>query len=257
MLFRSVQYSGEPPWRELDEFKPDRVYVLDFCYKEGQMMQLLQKYPDTVTIDHHATSIAVLEAVYGPEGEYIHSTRYAGCVLTWLHFLAYADVPTILQYVQDRDLWLFYLEQSKAVNAYISTLPNDFEVWDTFSLDKAMLVGSALVDFQHQQIKRALKNVSMIPFDPSSLMFNKMETQIDILIPVVNASSNISELGEAMCLSYPDAPFSMSYCDRADGIRSYSLRSNNGFNVSEVAKGYGGGGHPSAAGFSRESPEVI
>jgi len=57
--------------------------------------------------------------------------------------------------------------------------------------------------------------------------------------------------------AYPDAPFSVSYCDRADGKRSYSLRSRNGFDVSVVAKAFGGGGHPGAGGFTLSAPDII
>jgi len=62
--------------------------------------------------------------------------------------------------------------------------------------------------------------------------------------------------------AYPDAPFSVSYCDRADGKRSYSLRSRNGFDVSVVAKAFGGGGHHKegkggAAGFTLAAPDII
>ena len=57
--------------------------------------------------------------------------------------------------------------------------------------------------------------------------------------------------------AYPDAPFSMSYCDCPGGLRSYSLRSRNGFDVSEVAKAFGGGGHKASSGFTLKAPRVI
>ena len=79
----------------------------------------------------------------------------------------------------------------------------------------------------------------------------------EYFIPCVNASENVSELGNLMCERYPDAPFSMSYCDRGDGMRSYSLRSIGDFDVSVVAKAFGGGGHKNAAGFALPKPQVI
>ena len=78
-----------------------------------------------------------------------------------------------------------------------------------------------------------------------------------VAVPCVNASENQSEIGAALNAAYPDSPFSVTYCDRADGKRSYSLRSNNGFDVSEVAKAFEGGGHPGAAGFTLGAPVII
>jgi len=43
--------------------------------------------------------------------------------------------------------------------------------------------------------------------------------------------------------------FGAAYFVRDDGKKVYSLRSVGDFDVSEVAKKYGGGGHRNAAGF--------
>ena len=69
-------------------------------------------------------------------------------------------------------------------------------------------------------------------------------------VPVVNATAYFSEVGEVLCMRFPDAPFTAYYFDRADGKRQWGLRSRGGFDVSEVAKTYGGGGHAAAAGFT-------
>ena len=45
-------------------------------------------------------------------------------------------------------------------------------------------------------------------------------------------------------------PFGAVYFDRADGKRQWSLRSTDeGVDVSEIAKVHGGGGHKNAAGY--------
>ena len=56
-------------------------------------------------------------------------------------------------------------------------------------------------------------------------------------------------MGEAMLQRYPDAPFVGAYYEDADGVRRWSLRSRKSFDVSDVAKKLGGGGHPQASGF--------
>ena len=71
---------------------------------------------------------------------------------------------------------------------------------------------------------------------------------------MLNASTNVSEIGNELCRVYPDAPFSATYCDRK-GVRSWSLRSVGDFDVSEVARRYNGGGHRNSAGFATEIGE--
>jgi len=117
------------------------------------------------------------------------------------------------------------------------------------------LAGEAIKAFRDEQIKSAMKNVRMMRFTTSLNALAGVEDPLDQVVhydvPVVNASDNISELGNKMCKTYPWAPFSVSYCDRKD-MRSWNLRSIGDFDVSEVAKVFGGGGHKNAAGFSTE-----
>jgi len=52
----------------------------------------------------------------------------------------------------------------------------------------------------------------------------------------------------------PSAPFSVGWFVRSDGLFQYSLRSRGDFDVSELAKLWGGGGHKAAAGFEVPTP---
>jgi oligoribonuclease NrnB/cAMP/cGMP phosphodiesterase (DHH superfamily) len=113
---------------------------------------------------------------------------------------------------------------------------------DSGFMEKAFACGSAIKSFRDRQIDSAMKSVRMMRFEVDGAKYD---------VPVVNAATNISELGQEMCSKHPDAPFSVSYCDRQD-VRSWSLRSIGDFDVSTVAKAFGGGGHRNAAGFSTE-----
>ena len=73
-------------------------------------------------------------------------------------------------------------------------------------------------------------------------------------VPVANGTVFFSEVGEELCKAYPEAPFAAYYMDRADGKRQWGLRSRTGFDVSAIAKQYGGGGHQAAAGFTEPAP---
>jgi len=268
LLFEPVQYGELPPYRKLLEFMPDQVYILDFSYKAPVLREFLGFFPSTVVIDHHKTSVEELadfpeigvsgfhESDLGVQTPTFSGVRVfqenSGCVLSWLFFNPNDETPELLHYVQDRDLWKFELEHSKEINAYIATLPFDFEVWADFYMPLAYDAGKAVLAFQGEQIRKRVEGAELVELYPSATV-----PPYPFVVPCTNASENISELGEALCLAYPDAPFSMTYCDRPGGKRSYSLRSRNGFDVSEVARAFSGGGHASAAGFTLDAPKII
>jgi len=283
LLFKSVQYGEDPPYAELAAFGPDQVYILDFSYKAPVLREFIGTFPATVVIDHHKSAVeelAEFPEIYKVEDHFdLGATvpqsyplfsgvrvylENSGCVLSWLFFNPEEPIPELLHYVQDRDLWKWELEHSKEINAYIATLPFEFEAWADFYMPLAYDAGKAILDFQRRQIEGRVKAAELIAFDASELrgITGKVFGRLDALgvlphIPVVCTADNISEVGEALCLAYPDAPFSMTYCDRPGGKRSYSLRSRFGFDVSEVAVAFGGGGHAGAAGFTLDAPRVI
>lgn len=215
------------------------LYVVDFSYAREICEELAAKY-DLRILDHHKTAESALEGL--PYAEF--DVSKSGCRMAWEHFYpSDTNIPEILQYVEDRDLWKFEMPLSEEVNMYIASLPWDFEVWREFSIEKAMTAGVAIKSFRDSQIKSALKSVRMMSIEVCEGLAYE--------VPVVNASDNISELGNVMCNEYPNAPFSASYCDRKDK-RSWSLRSIGAFDVSDIAKEFGGGGHKNAAGFTTD-----
>ncbi len=232
-LFIPVQYNQPVP--DLPE-TIKYLFIVDFSYDRATVQTLADKYgwDKIVILDHHKTAEYELAGL--PFATFNQSK--SGAVLAWEHMFPFIPVPLILQYVQDRDLWKFEMPNSKEVNAYIATLPNNFDAWAHFDLQTAIACGSAIISFQEKQVRRAIKNV-------------RFEQIAGFTVPVVNVSDNISEVGNELCNEFPEALFSASYCDRADGTRSYSLRSNGEFDVSAIAKQFGGGGHRNAAGFAK------
>lgn len=277
LLFISVQYPQDPPYEALKEFAPDKVFILDFSYKADVLEDLSQDH-DIMVIDHHVTAEAHLSAwlnveigsnqplptiLYEGKTERgaILDTTQSGAVLAWKFFCG-MDVPPILQYVQDDDLWKFELENSREITAFIHSMPKDFEEWAMFDLPEAYDGGKAMLRFKERLVKGRLKDVKFLEY--GKMRFSNKYTfrspskyisyeEAPLIIPAVNATDNISDVGEMLCKEFPNSPFSMSFCCRGDGTISHSLRSNSGFDVSEVAKQFGGGGHKAAAGFTTKS----
>jgi oligoribonuclease NrnB/cAMP/cGMP phosphodiesterase (DHH superfamily) len=236
----AVQYGQPVP--EIPE-GTTKLYIVDFSYKREICEELSSKY-DLCIYDHHKTAEAELEGLAYATFDMSKS----GCVMTWEAF--HDDpIPLILQYTQDYDLWKFELPDSKKINLYVQSLPHNFATWgchlSSSFLHEAREAGVAIERFRDGQVTHALKSVRMMRFFVSDDGDHEWE------VPVVNATTNIAEIGNVLCAEYPDAPFSASYCDRTD-VRTYSLRSIGDFDVSEVARMFGGGGHKNAAGFTTD-----
>ena len=228
-----VQYNQPVP--EIPE-GTTHLLIVDFSYDRETCDALAAKY-SLLVIDHHKSAEENLRG----SNYAIFSMNKSGCALTWEYFHKREPMPAILAYVQDRDLWKFALPDSETINLYIATLPFEFDAWhdeasSPYFIHSAYEAGSYIQAFRNGQIKAALRDVRFMFWDIHE-------------VPVLNASTNVSEIGNELCRQYPDAPFSATYCDRK-GVRSWSLRSVGDFDVSEVARRYSGGGHQNSAGFA-------
>ncbi|MFW9894038.1 MAG: phosphoesterase [Candidatus Thorarchaeota archaeon] len=237
--YLSAQYGAPPP----EVPSGEQVYLVDFSYPRSTLIEMRRKNPVYV-IDHHKTAKEALEGLE----DCTFDMAKSGAVLTWEHFFPEKKVPKLLLYIQDRDLWKFELPDSKEFHAYLRSVGFDFKEWDILAsdleceqcFDNCILEGRAIL--RHQD-----KMVSMMCSQA------RLSEVGGYRVPVTNATAYWSEVGEELCKQFPDAPFSASYFDRADMKRQWSLRSRSGFDVSAVAKKFGGGGHQQSAGFETDT----
>ena len=103
------------------------VYIVDFSYSREMLISLSERCQVRV-LDHHKTAQAGLEGL--PFCTF--DMDKSGAVLAWEYFHPGDDVPEILLYVQDRDLWKWKMTRSKEVNAAIASHPQDFFTWSGF-----------------------------------------------------------------------------------------------------------------------------
>lgn len=213
------------------------VYIVDFSYPRLVLEEMKSSAASLIVLDHHKTAEANLAGL-----DYcIFDMKRSGAQLAWNHFNGGAT-PLLVQYVQDRDLWNWVLPESHAINSWISSYPMDFKTWNM--LDVALQIdfkgcveaGYHIERYYKQKVAEIIKESKLIEL-------------AGYTIPVVNCPYSFgSSVANELLKKYPDAPFSAYYFDRADGEQQWGLRSN-GFDVSEIAKQFGGGGHQRAAGF--------
>jgi uncharacterized protein len=219
------------------------VYIVDFSYPIDVMQSLLSVARSVTIIDHHKTAIDDLTDLEHPKLTKVFDLNMSGAVLTWMWCWPERQVPKLLMYIQDRDLWRFALQDTRAINAYLYSLEFEPVTWNFTLLDKDfsrnfehfVTVGNALVRQDEKRTKSLLRNVR-------TLRIGGLD------VPAVNANGfHASDVGHELA---KDHLFAATYYDTKNG-RVFSLRSSHDstIDVSAVAKEYGGGGHVHAAGF--------
>jgi oligoribonuclease NrnB/cAMP/cGMP phosphodiesterase (DHH superfamily) len=172
----------------------------------------------------------------------------SGAGLTWDFFNPGRQRPYMIERIEDRDLWRFRYVDTRTLHACISSYPSDdFELFDSLvqransENRRPFLLGEGnAIDRRHMQMVK------------DTIKLSKRSMVIDgHKVPVCNAPYALSsDIGNILA---KDRPFAATYVDTCRG-RSFSLRSTEqGLDVSAIAKKYGGGGHRNAAGFTQAS----
>lgn len=218
------------------------VYIVDFSFPRD-VLTALDARCWVLVIDHHATAQEALRGL----GCAIFDMKKSGAVLTWEHFHK-EPVPEMLLYIQDRDLWTWQLPQSKEINAALwKGTPREFPHWreidttwgPTHTLGKERLIeaGEIIATYDSLTVDQLCKHPHWLRI-------------LSWTVPAVASPVLQSEIGHQLLQLHPSAPFAVAYMTLDDGTFAYSLRARaDGFDVSVVAKEFGGGGHKAAAGF--------
>lgn len=229
-----VSYGNPPPEME----SRSEVYILDFSYPRDVLIDLDQAHNLVQVEDHHKTAQADLEGL-----DFCHfDMDHSGAYLAWQYFDGPPSSLGLVQYIEDRDLWKFELPHSRKISAWIGSWPFTFQDWDrlSFQLDinfpDCVNQGTAILRAKEQAVEAMCRHAKIINI-------------FGYKVPAANATVYFSEVGERLCELHPEAPFAAYWRDRNDNQQQWGLRSKNGFDVSAVARAFGGGGHAAAAGF--------
>jgi uncharacterized protein len=227
------------------EVKDRDVFLVDFSYKKQVLEKMLKTAASITILDHHISAEKDLsELLKSGEIKGLFDMNKSGAMLAWQWFNPDKQAPKLIAFIQDRDLWQFKLEGTREVHAALSSYPYDFALWDKLMASN---------DDELEALKRdGVAIERRLQKDVKELIASGVRRMLigGYDVPVLNASSAyVSDAGHIMSIG---EPFAACYWDHPDG-RSFSLRSSEeGINVAEVAKRYGGGGHEKAAGFTVE-----
>ncbi len=231
------------------------VIFVDFSEPKDSMLEICKRAHSVAIYDHHKTAQAALsDTSWHPSNLIVvFDMNRSGAQIAWDVFNPGKPRPKLIDYVADRDLWQFKLPLSKDVSAYIWLYKTNIAEFDVCAqkleddLAACALEGKTV---SNTQGRYSLGNAE------------KLSVRKDAdgnIYGFGNVTNNISETGDVfLTVLHPEAAYSLTYFDiPEEGKRVFSLRSRKGFDVSVLAKKFGGGGHAAAAGFTQRHAFVF
>ena len=234
--FIPATYGDKPP-----NVKGKDVFILDFSYPYDVLVEVARASQSILVLDHHKTAQQDLQGL--PYA--IFDMNKSGAGMAWDWFFVGSPRPPLITVIEDRDLWRFSLPYTREAMAWIATVPHDLKSWDDLmgdSLEKIIERGKSIMKYIEAYGIKAREH-------------RRVETIAGFQVPTMNIPyMNCSEHLHAL-MNYYDRlmltyDFVASYFLRGDNKWQFSLRSRGDFDVSEIAKQFGGGGHRNSAGFT-------
>lgn len=257
----------------LDEY--DTIYVLDFSFDKEITEKLISGPAHFVWLDHHKSAF---EMWAGDEREKYASredrnyfilldNNKSGARLAWEYFSCSYVVPDFIEMIDDRDRWQFKNLNSKAFHAALQTTkPWSFEGWAMFAGDSRVLNrmierGEAILTAQNQLVESLSRYSRRCEITHTGKNPETGEVLEGALLSwnspglAVNSSVHMSEVGHVLATN--SGSYGMLWYLGKGTKAKVSLRSNGTYDVSEIAKCFGGGGHRNAAGFEVEMKTLL
>ena len=272
------------PWK-MAEIAGHDVFILDFSFPPEVLEAMARVASSVIQIDHHLSARRAWaeRLTQGDDGlatyrdpalplTVVFNLDKSGVHLAWEHFHAPQPLPLVLAHIEDLDLWRFALPGTRIVTRALRLLPYDFVVWDELvrgasdaeaaSYVALLADGEAIERFFQTEVDRLAHSRLVTPARLRGEPVDLLQAQRHGLPTVsdgdqawravsglaVNANALFaSELGNR--LAERSGSFGLVWELGAGGDVIVSLRAAGRVDVAAIAAGYGGGGHPNAAGF--------
>lgn len=230
--FHAGKYQEAPP-----DVTGKDVVMVDFSYKRPVLLEMAEKAKSILILDHHKTAAEDLVDLPSNVITKFDMSR-SGAMLTWDHFFPGERPPQLLLHIEDRDLWRFALQKTREIQANVFSYPYSFQLWDELMASEVGLLASEGAAIERKHFKD-IKELLGITTREMIIGGHR--------VPVANLPYTMSsDAGHELSKG---RPFGACYWDTPDG-RVFSLRSTDeGVDVADIAKQYGGGGHRNASGF--------
>jgi oligoribonuclease NrnB/cAMP/cGMP phosphodiesterase (DHH superfamily) len=232
------------------------VWFLDVCLKRADIIRVSEVAKKVIIIDHHKTAEEDLSDLNISNVEVVFDSSRSGCMLVYEYFEN--DVKDIvskelLEYIEDRDLWKWELEDSEIINESIFGMITDYN--DLFGFNE--------INRKFKENKRLFKEIGSVIINNKNKIVDRRCTENNVKFEnicgvdfvVVNSTEFVSEVGNDLCRRY-GVP-SLMYAITNKGVNLSFRSANELADVSVIAKKFNGGGHRNAAGAVIDIKEAL
>lgn len=263
--------NSEGPPDEVLEADPTYVLLCDYSWPVDQLVEVTKLGHNVCVIDHHKSFVSELgvspeltedtsyvstqvELEGGVEIRVVYGPNKSAATLAWHTMYGPKRPPSLLRHIEDRDLWNWELECSDEILLALDVAMDQLEdpvdkvelIRDNWGAQGLAARGDVLVSYRDMLVQRFARHTRLAHYyAPDGQTYTAA---------VANAPELRSKVGHYILDEYPDADiavmYSVGFSEDEDTEVYVSLRSRDGgVDVSQIATHYGGGGHPSAAGF--------
>lgn len=220
----------------LNTFNNENIVFLDICPEQDKLKDN-NKY---IIIDHHKNAIEKLTKADNIDNNC--STEYSGCQLCWKYLFNNKEFPIAVHHIGNYDIWNF---DDKDTEYFCLGYYNyDYKTLLDISIDEynnIINIGKNIVD---EYIKKAN--------DCSRHIHTMVETINNKRILFVQLFCDDPKIYKYLIdiikEKYPGYNVLRIVTNKNSPLK-YSLRSLDGTTVDDIARHYGGNGHPMAAGY--------
>lgn len=231
----------------IEQMSGKNVLICDFSFKPDVFNKMIEATNSNILIlDHHKTAKADLDNI-DPKYK-VFDMNHSGAFITYTYVNGFHNIPKVVLYVEDNDLWNKKLPFTNEFTAFMFLQPFEYDSYVKFYDDdyfyNACKIGEYCVLQNRHHIDNILKSTEV------SLM--EIKNRYYFVAHVNCVGILISELGNTSMKKFINANFTALYKQNIKfGNTLFSLRSlDDRSDTSSIAKLFGGGGHRNASGFT-------
>ncbi len=247
--------AGKNPTQDLTGLN---ILFVDICPQLDYLLELVKIAKYVVILDHHKSAETMINDNKDKFSEIdnlhiIFDMTKSGCQITWDYFFDDKPRPFFIDYIGDRDLWLWKLPKSKEINMAIYKLNYINRLSELLENPEEKIkyleeIGNIFVSSENEQIEIGIKNAI-------DAKFNYEDKTYRIWLGGNINPQLRSEFGNLLCdkefndNTLPDFAAIWQYDPLDDNFWiSFRGNKNRSPDLSVITSKYGGGGHPMAAG---------
>ena len=123
ITYIACQYQKPPPL-----VNNKNVLICDFSYKYSTLKELIKSAKNLIILDHHQSAEKDLRNI--PKENKVFRMDHSGAYITWAYFFGENNVPLMIKYIEDNDIWKKSMTHTRQFTSYIFNIPKQFDAYE-------------------------------------------------------------------------------------------------------------------------------